>query len=186
VGFADHWNTRAEDLEGPWPCDAFGTPAAHELHRAVDVAAPPAVVFRWLCQLRVAPYSYDWLDNGGRRSPATLTPGLEQLEIGQPVMQMFKLVSFERDEQITVEARGMLGLGPLQVTYRALAQPDGSRLAAKIRMERPPNWLGRVLARSLAIGDWIMMRKQLLTLKKYAETSPSNLPQAAGAPPAAG
>ena len=171
MGFADHWNTRAEDLEGDWPCDSFGTPAAHELYRAIDVSAEPAVVFRWLCQLRAAPYSYDWIDNRGRRSPATLTPGLDQLEVGQKVMEIFRLVSFETNEQITLEAGGMLGLGPLQVTYRVTTQAGGARLAAKLRLERRAGLVGRVLARGLAIGDWVMMRKQLLTLKKYAEAS---------------
>ena len=171
MGFADHWNTRAEDLEGDWPCDSFGTPAAHELYRAIDVTAEPAVVFRWLCQLRAAPYSYDWIDNLGRRSPATLTPGLDQLEVGQQVMEMFKLVSFRTDEQITLEAAGMLGLGPLQVSYRVRPRAGGTRLAAKIRFEHRDGLIFRALARGLAIGDWVMMRKQLLTLKKYAEAS---------------
>ncbi len=180
MGLADHWNTRPEDLEGDWPCDRHGPDDAVALYRAIDVATPPATAFRWLCQLRVAPYSYDWIDNRGRRSPRTLTPGLEQLEAGQTVMSIFKLLEFETDAQLTLEAGRFLSLGPLQVTYRVQAQPGGTRLAAKLRFERPPGLIGSALARGLAIGDWVMMRKQLLTLKKFAEAA------ASGAPPAAG
>jgi hypothetical protein len=169
MALADHWNTRDEDFDGEWACDAGAPPGAAALYRAIDVDAERAVVWRWLCQLRAAPYSYDWLDNLGRRSPRELTPGLENLEIGQRVMSIFRLVDFRAEDHMTLEVAGFVGLGPLRVTYRVRERPGGTRLAVKLSVGSRPGWLGAVLLRALAIGDLVMMRKQLLTLKRYAE-----------------
>jgi len=38
--------------------------------RGVTIRTGAPAIFRWLCQVRVAPYPYDWIDNGGRRSQA--------------------------------------------------------------------------------------------------------------------
>jgi hypothetical protein len=169
VGLADYWNTRPEDLEGEWACDALATAGAAGLYRAVDIDAPVSVVWRWLCQLRAAPYSYDWIDNRGRRSPAELTPGLDRLEVGQTVMTIFRLVGFGADDHLTRAGAGFLGLGPRHVTYRLRQRSHGTRVAVKLSIGGRRDWLGAVLLRGLAIGDLIMMRKQLLTLKAYAE-----------------
>ncbi len=89
------WGTTAAEREAPFPCDRFLPDADEAYFRAADVNAPPSCLFRWLCQLGVAPYSYDWIDNPGLQSPRTLTPGLDELMIGQRVMAIFRLVEFE-------------------------------------------------------------------------------------------
>ena len=80
---------------GSFPCDSLCDGADAGYYRAVTVRADAAHVFRWLCQLRVAPYFLDWVDNGGRRSPQTRTPALEQLALGQTVMRILELQAFQ-------------------------------------------------------------------------------------------
>ena len=148
-------------------------PEAHQAYfRAVDVDASPSVVFRWLCQLRAAPYSYDVIDNGGRRSPRTLTPGLDQLAVGQRVMTIFRLVAFEPDRHITlVLERGRAAFGQVAATY--LVEPRGaqrSRLVVKLLVRHPGTAPERALRGALFPWlDLVMMRKQLLTLRELAE-----------------
>ena len=154
------WGSTEEERGRPYPCDRHIAGANLALYRAVDVSAPPSLVFRWLCQLRVAPYSYDWIDNFGRRSPRTRDPANEQLVVGLPVMTIFRLAEFERDRHLTLVFRR------IGVTYEVGPRDGGTRLVAKlaIRLARwsPMRFL-------LPVGDFIMMRKQLLTLKALAE-----------------
>jgi hypothetical protein len=150
-----HWGATAEEKAAHLPCDDLLPAARTVLNRAVDVDAPPVTVFRWLCQLKVAPYSYDLIDNFGRRSPRTLTPGAERLEPGQRVMTLFRLVGFEPDRHITI-ARGDW----IAVTY-AILPGRPRRLLMRIRTRRH--------ARLLPYLDLPMARKQLLTLKQLAE-----------------
>ncbi len=63
------WGVADHEIERGYPCDDHCPEPREAMYRGVSVTAPPSVVFRWLSQLRVAPYSYDWLDNFGRQSP---------------------------------------------------------------------------------------------------------------------
>lgn len=152
------WGTRPSERTVSLPCDALCPRASVWADRAISITAAPPIVFSWLCQLRVAPYSYDILDNFGRRSPRKRNPELVHLEVGQRYMTVFALQSFVDGEQITLRSKGVA------VTYAVGPEGAGSRLHARVLFEGP-----RVLARLLALGDLVMMRKQLLTLKSLAE-----------------
>ena len=167
--FVNEWGSTAEERASSWPCDGFLPDADLAVYRSVDVAAPVAIVYRWLCQLSVAPYSYDCIDNGCRRSPRTLTPGVDELVVGQRMVSIFDLVAFTPGEQITIRSRSAV-FGEVVGTYRVLPTSGRtSRLAVKliVRHRRDPlGWLWKLV---LPAGDLVMMRKQLLTLARLAE-----------------
>jgi hypothetical protein len=166
------WGITAAERSLALPCDGLAPTSWAVYHRAVDVDAPAEVVFRWLCQLRVAPYSYDWIDNLGRRSPRRLIPGLEELEVGQRFMTIFTLVEFEPGRSLTLRMHGGRRVfGDVVVTYAAL--PDGadrSRLVMRLLVRHPgPGPIARAHAALLGWGDLVMARKQLLTLRRLAQ-----------------
>ena len=162
------WGDTAAERAAPLPCDELVPGDVMVLNRAVDVAAPAAVTFRWLCQLRVAPYSYDLLDNGGRHSPRALTPGLERLEVGQRMCRIFTLDSFEPGSSLTLRltsAHGRRAFGDVAITYAVLPTgPASSRILARVRAAG----LDPLRRHALAWGDLVMMRKQLRTLATLA------------------
>jgi hypothetical protein len=168
------WGTTPAERTRPFPCDALLAAPDALYYRGVTVAAPAADVFRWLCQLRVAPYSYDWLDNLGRRSPRSLTPGLDRIAVGQRVMTIFDLVAFEPDRHLTIRMRSGTPaarvFGDVAVSYLVEAEgPARCRLLAKLVVRYPAGAVGRAMRALLPWGDLFMMRKQLLTLKALAE-----------------
>lgn len=164
------WNVDEPEETATYPCDRFAREPYRRYLRAVDVAAPQDVVFRWLCQLKVAPYSYDWVDNLGRRSPATLTPGAENLEVGQRLM-IGPIVEFEVDRHITLvtSKRATRVFGPIAMTYQVTSSgPERSRLIGCLDATAESR-LARLRRSILGAGDLVMMRRELLNLKAHAE-----------------
>jgi len=169
MSIATRWGTTAAERQLDFPCDRLLPDADAAYFRAVTVRARPDVIFRWLCQMRVAPYSYDWIDNVGRQSPRHLIPGLDELALGQRVMSVAKLVDFERDHHLTGRATSR-SLGDLAITY--LIAPESAnvcRLLVKIVVAYPRGLVGWILRVLLPWGDLIMMRRQLLNFKQLAE-----------------
>jgi|HubBroStandDraft_6_1064221.scaffolds.fasta_scaffold1090332_2 hypothetical protein len=159
-----------------WPADpaSWAEPEA-TWYRGITVNAPTCVVFRWLCQIRVAPYSYDWIDNFTRQSPRRLLSGLDQLEIGQSVMTIFRVSDFSADRYLTIHLSSPLGLlcRDLSITYLCLSHGvEQTRLLVRIGVLYPKNFFSPITRLLLPAGDLVMMRKQLLTLKRLAEQRP--------------
>lgn len=143
-------------------------------YRGVTIQASPEIIFRWLCQMRVAPYSYDYIDNFGRKSPQTLLPGLDQLEIGQDVIYIFDLVDFEKNNHFTCRIKKNTIwykiFGDNVVSYLIIpVSKTECRLLVKLLVKYPRGVIGLMMQIILPLGDRIMMRRQLLNFKKLSE-----------------
>jgi hypothetical protein len=113
--------------------------------------------------MATAPYSYDWIDNRGRRSPRELA-GLPEPQAGDRFTTaggraLGRIVSAGPGWQLTGTIMGAF------MSYVLVPQDDeATRLLLKVIM-RTRRWA----APALSAGDLIMARRQLLNLKKLAE-----------------
>lgn len=139
--------------------------------RGISVKASPQTVYKWLNQLQYAPYSYDWLDFPGRKSPQYLIEDNPSLKPGKPVMEMFDLVNCESDRHFTcvMKPNFFPGLKECAVTYMIVQHRDHCRLLVKINVIYKKSVMGYIMRLLLSLGDTIMMGKQLKNLKKLAE-----------------
>jgi hypothetical protein len=135
----------------------------------VHIQAPAGVVWPWVAQVRLAPYSYDWIDNLGRRSPRELA-GLPEPHAGERFTTaggraLGRIVSVDPGTQLTGTIMGAF------MSYVLVPQEHGTtRLLLKIVM-RTTRWL----ALGLSVGDLIMARRQLLNFKQLAERHGAHL-----------
>ncbi len=159
----DRWAVTPSEVLRPYPCDEFVTSPTLQAWRGVTVEAAPEAVWPWVTQVRLAPYSYDWIDNLGRRSPQKLV-GLPEPRAGESFTtaggrRLGRIVSVDQGEQLT----GVI-MGAFMSYVLCDAGPDRTRLLLKVVM-RTRRWA----AVGLSVGDLIMARRQLLNLKQLAE-----------------
>ena len=162
------WGIKPEERKLQFPYDSYPVDFDAILYRGVTIHAPAEIVFRWLCQMRVAPYSYDWIDNLGRQSPRYLIPGLERLELGQKMMG-FELIDFKTDQHQTLRGKSSI-FGEVVGSYLIVPQShDTCRLLVKLVIRYPRGVIGFVMSLLLSWGDMVMMRRQLLNFKALSE-----------------
>ena len=159
----DRWGVSDAEVARAYPCDEFVASPALQAWRGVDVAAPAAAVWPWVAQVRLAPYSYDWIDNRGRRSPRHLV-GLREPQAGDRFTtaggrELGRIVSVDPSKQLTGTIMGAF------MSYVLVPQEhDSTRLLLKAVMRT-----SHVKALGLSVGDLVMARRQLVNLKRLAE-----------------
>ncbi len=160
----DRWGVTAEELGQAFPCDQFVARPVAQLWRGVTIDAPPERVWPWVAQIRLGPYSYDWIDNCGRRSPRELL-GLSDPVPGEPFTtaagrQLGRVLSVQPGWSLTGSIAGVV------MSY--VLEPRGGRTRLLMKLVVPS---ARVLAPLLSVGDLVMARRQLLNLKRLAEAT---------------
>ncbi|MEO7448246.1 MAG: hypothetical protein ABI336_08220 [Humibacillus sp.] len=159
----DRWGVTDAEVALAYACDQFVDGPGLRAWRGVTVHASATELWPWVCQIRAAPYSYDWVDNLGRRSPEVLLD-LPEPVVGEPFtctagrgVGQVLAVTYERE--LTGRIVGAV------MTYRLEpVGPRTTRLLLKVAMATHP-----AVAVAVSIGDLVMARRQLLTFKRLAE-----------------
>jgi hypothetical protein len=88
-------------------------------------------------------------------------------------MGIFGLVDYETDRHVTLRIKpasaAERAFGDIRGTYLVLAAGEGCRLLVKLLAKYPAYLPGKIAGRLLPWGDLVMMRRQLLNLKRLAE-----------------
>jgi hypothetical protein len=161
----ERWGVTSQEVARRYPCDDVLTSPVLELWRGITIDVGPARVWPWLCQLQLAPYSYDWVDNLGRRSPRSLQ-GLAEPRPGEPFtcvggrFKVGRVLSVVAQEHLTARIMGAV------MSYVLVPEGIGTRLLLKVVLDGR-SWYSPVVA----AGDWPMARRQLTNLKHLAEAA---------------
>lgn len=171
----EHWGATAEERGSALPGDDLVADPAFSATRSISLAASADEVFGWLAQMgmgRAGWYSYDLLDNLGRRSATELHPEWQVQAVGDEVPGgplSFTVTHLERPRHLVIAIRDAGGLGhrcDFSLAYRLDPATDGgTRLVSRARASvrgvggAPLGWL-------LGAGDGFMVRRQLLGLKR--------------------
>lgn len=157
----DRWGVTDEETRRAYPCDGFVTRPTLVAWRGVTVDAGSEVVWRRVRQLRLAPYSYDALDNLGRRSPRECRD-LPDPEVGDVFTHALgrdrgTVVAVVPGEQLTASIMGTY------LPYVVESRSARTRLLLKVVGEVPA-WV----APALCVGDLVMASRQLRRLATLA------------------
>lgn len=158
----DRWCVTEQEVVRRYPCDQVVPAPTLQAWRGVTVQTTADRIWPWLGQLRLAPYSYDWIDNLGRRSPRELR-GLPEPRAGDHFTcvggrRLGRTLSVEPGVQLTGQILGAV------MSYVLVPAGPSTRLLLKVVGATTP-----LLAPLLSVGDLVMARRQLLTLQRLAQ-----------------
>lgn len=170
------WGATDEEIQRPMPADELVTRPHLETTRALTINAPPEAVWPWLVQMgyrRGGWYSYDRLDNLGVSSARRIIPELQNLKVGDKLAPMegaFIVAALDPPRSMVLVSRNPKGRITMSWTFLLEPLEGGrSRFIERIRGRYDFNLVGLLLYLPIEPADFVMMRKQMLNLKRRAE-----------------
>lgn len=147
--------------------------------RAVTINAPAAAVWPWLIQMgyrRAGWYSYDWIDNDGVHVE-TIIPALQHLQVGDTLLTSpaggFQVEAIDPERALVLVLRNADGVVSCTIMLVPLASAH-TRLIIRLRLRVARSLRGLGFLLVMDAGDFVMMRKQLLGIKRRAEAPASD------------
>jgi hypothetical protein len=180
-----YWGATAEEINNSVVGDDLCSDATVVATRSITIGAAPQEVFPWIRQMgfgRAGWYSYDWLDNLGRKSATTIHDEWQSVAAGDkipsgPISFIAAIVDAPRHFVLEIKSPGKKSHGKkspgkkspkmhFTLAYELRDDPQGTRLVTRMR-SRINLPLGSLFEKLiLGPGDGIMLRRQLLNIKK--------------------
>lgn len=170
------WGASDAEVTQPMPGDGIIAQPHLEATRAITVDAPPSAVWPWLVQMggytRAGWYSYDRIDNAGVPSATDVLPHLQDLQVGDVLLTSqdgtgFRVESIDPPRSLVLAIRNRHATTSVSILLEPGA--DGrSRLVFRLRL-RAATVRGRLYQAMMDVGDFVMMRRQLLGIRDRAE-----------------
>lgn len=186
------WGATADEVQGPYPGADLIPDSTRSATMAVTIEAPPSQVWPWLVQMgtdRAGWYSWDRLDNFGRRSAETLHPEWQDIALGQHLAakpdgsEWWEVAALEPERflglRMSLDLRGR-PFDPARPRPRFYTDsiwgfdlrslPNArTRLVVSGYWALQPKWLQPIM--SVAIlepSHWVMQTRQFSNLKRLA------------------
>lgn len=146
-----------------------------DLDRRIKIRAGARDIYVWLTQLRIAPYSYDLIDNSGQKSPGYIIENLPPVKLNDHYLLAFHIIGFEENKFIA--GRFCVPVNPpinryfkeMYIEYRIREQGGITILWCRVK-----GWYHNKMA---SVGffyifsqvNLIMTRRQLKKIRKLSE-----------------
>lgn len=171
-----YWGATNEEIHGSVIGDDLCADATLIATRSITIKAPPQDVFPWIRQMgfgRAGWYSYDWIDNLGRKSATRVHEEWQSIKSGDKVPSgpfSFTATTVAAPRHFVLEVKSLGKKSPrmhFTLAYELRDDPQGTRLVTRMRshINLP---FGSLLEKIiLGPGDGIMLRRQLLNINKH-------------------
>lgn len=174
------WGATSEEIHGSVVGDNLCRDATLIATRSITISAPPEEVFPWIRQMgfgRAGWYSYDWIDNLGRKSANRVLKEWQSIEAGDKIPAgpiSFTAAMVDAPRHFVLEILSLGKKSPrlhFTLAYELRDDPQGTRLVTRMRSHITLPFGSLIERFILGPGDGIMLRQQLLTIKKHASHS---------------